>query len=83
MLLMRTSSVWSVSSVPNTSWGTPQRAGEALAEVSLGAVTPPRGRIYVALVKGEPTFPDPSELARSREAQDQLWREIAAMVGIG
>jgi hypothetical protein len=37
--------------------GTPERAGEALAEVSLGAVIPPRGRIYISLVKGEPTFP--------------------------
>jgi hypothetical protein len=68
---------------PEYVMGTPERAGEALAEVSLGAVTPPRGRIYIALVKGEPTFPDPLELARSREAQDQLWRESAAMVGIG
>jgi NAD(P)-dependent dehydrogenase (short-subunit alcohol dehydrogenase family) len=68
---------------PEYVMGTPERAGEALAEVSLGAVTPPHGRIYIALVKGEPTFPDPSELAQSREAQDQLWRESAAMVGIG
>jgi NAD(P)-dependent dehydrogenase (short-subunit alcohol dehydrogenase family) len=30
--------------------GTPERAGEALAEVALGAVTPPSGRIYVSLV---------------------------------
>jgi NAD(P)-dependent dehydrogenase (short-subunit alcohol dehydrogenase family) len=67
---------------PEYVMGTPERSGEALAEVSLGAVTPPRGRIYVALLKGEATFPDPSELARSREAQDRLWRESAAMVGM-
>jgi hypothetical protein len=62
--------------------GTAERSGEALAEVSLGTVTPPPGRIYISLVKGEPTFPDPSELARSRDAQDRLWRESAAMVGV-
>lgn len=62
--------------------GTPERAGEGLAEVALEAVTPPPGRIYVTLVKGEPTFPDPSELARSKDAQERLWRESAAMVGI-
>ncbi|WP_349451567.1 SDR family NAD(P)-dependent oxidoreductase [Nonomuraea sp. B19D2] len=67
---------------PEYVMGTPERAGEALAEVSLGAVTPPPGRIYISLVKGEPKFPDPSELARSRDAQDRLWRASAAMVGI-
>jgi len=83
MLLMRT--VFRLVGLfrPEYVMGTPERSGEALAEVALGAVTPPRGRIYIALVKGEPTFPDPSELARSREAQEQLWRESAAMVGIG
>jgi NAD(P)-dependent dehydrogenase (short-subunit alcohol dehydrogenase family) len=67
---------------PEYVMGTPERSGEALAEVSLGAITPPPDRIYITLVKGELTFPDPSELARSREAQDRLWRESAAMVGI-
>lgn len=62
--------------------GTPERSGEALAEVSLGEVVPPRGRIYISLVKGEPTFPIPSELARSRDAQERLWRDSAAMVGL-
>lgn len=62
--------------------GTPERSGAALAAVALGAVLLPQGRIYVSLVKGQPTFPDPSELARSRDAQDRLWRESAAMVGV-
>ncbi len=62
--------------------GSPERSGEALAEVSLGEITPPPGRIYVSLVKGEPIFPNPSELARSRDAQDRLWRDSAAMVGL-
>lgn len=62
--------------------GTPERSGEALAQVALGMITPPRGRIYLSLVKGKPTFPDPSKMARSRQAQAQLWRESAAMVGL-
>jgi NAD(P)-dependent dehydrogenase (short-subunit alcohol dehydrogenase family) len=62
--------------------GTAERSGEVLAEVSLGAVAPPRGRIYISLVNGKPMFPDPSELARSIDAQDRLWRESAAMVGL-
>ena len=83
MLLMRT--VFRLVGLfrPEYVMGTAERSGEALAEISLGAVTPPRGRIYVSLVKGEPTFPDPSALARRRDAQDQLWRESAAMVGVG
>jgi NAD(P)-dependent dehydrogenase (short-subunit alcohol dehydrogenase family) len=62
--------------------GTPERAGEALAQLSLGTVAPPSGRIYASLVRGELTFPDPSELARSDEARDRLWRESAPMVGL-
>jgi len=36
--------------------GTPKRAGEALAQLALGTVTPPPGRIYASLVKGKITF---------------------------
>ncbi|MCX8475356.1 MAG: SDR family NAD(P)-dependent oxidoreductase [Sphingomonas sp.] len=60
----------------------PEHSGKMLADVALGRIAPPPGRIYVSLVKGEPTFPDPSELARDRDGQDRLWRESAAMVGL-
>ena len=62
--------------------GTPERAGEVLAALALGRVTPPPGHIYASLVRGKLTFPDPSELAQSDEARDRLWRESAAMVGL-
>jgi NAD(P)-dependent dehydrogenase (short-subunit alcohol dehydrogenase family) len=62
--------------------GTPERGGEALAQLVLGAVTPPPGRVYASLVRGRITYPDPSELARDDEARDRLWRESAAMVGL-
>ncbi|KZN23718.1 dehydrogenase [Haladaptatus sp. R4] len=61
---------------------TSERAGVALAQLALGAVTPPSGSIYASLVKGKITFPDPSELARSDEARDRLWRDSAEMVGV-
>ncbi|MEU0407927.1 SDR family NAD(P)-dependent oxidoreductase [Streptomyces griseorubiginosus] len=67
---------------PEYVMSTAERSGELLADVALGTVAPPPGRIYVSLVKGEPTFPDPSELARSRNARDRLWRESAVMVGL-
>jgi NAD(P)-dependent dehydrogenase (short-subunit alcohol dehydrogenase family) len=62
--------------------GTPERAGEALAQLSLGTVRLPAGRIYASVVKGEITFPNPSALARSDEARDGLWRESAEMVSL-
>jgi NAD(P)-dependent dehydrogenase (short-subunit alcohol dehydrogenase family) len=62
--------------------GTPERGGEALAQLTLGEISLPSGRVYASLVKGELTFPDPSALAQNDEARDLLWRESATMVGI-
>lgn len=61
--------------------GKPERAGEVLAEVASGALTPPAGRIYMNLVKGTPNFPDPSEMARDDDVRDSMWKESATMVG--
>lgn len=68
---------------PEYVMGTAERSGELLAKVALGVATLPPGHIYISLVKGQPTFPDPSQLAQSQEAQDRLWQGSAAMVGIG
>ncbi len=62
--------------------GSPERAGEALAQLALGSVSPPEGHVYASLVRGELTFPEPSTLARSDDARDRLWRDSAAMVGL-
>jgi NAD(P)-dependent dehydrogenase (short-subunit alcohol dehydrogenase family) len=62
--------------------GSPERAGEALAQLTLGEVKPPAGRVFASLVRGNLTFPDPSALAQSDDARDRLWRESAAMVGL-
>jgi len=61
---------------------TPEQSGEALADLVLGKVTPPTGRVYASHVRGEITFPDPSKLAQDDDARDLLWRESAAMVGL-
>jgi NAD(P)-dependent dehydrogenase (short-subunit alcohol dehydrogenase family) len=62
--------------------GTPERAGEALAQLTLGETKPPAGRVYASLVRGVLTFPNPSDLAQNDEARDLLWRESATMVGL-
>ena len=62
--------------------GTPERAGEALAQLTLGEVNPPEGRVYASLVRNKLAFPNPSALAQNDEARDLLWRESAAMVGL-
>jgi NAD(P)-dependent dehydrogenase (short-subunit alcohol dehydrogenase family) len=62
--------------------GNPKRSGEVLAQLALGEIKLPAGRVYASLVKGQLTFPDPSPLAKSDEARDMLWRESAAMVGL-
>jgi NAD(P)-dependent dehydrogenase (short-subunit alcohol dehydrogenase family) len=60
--------------------GTPERAGEALASIAGGTVTPPPGHIYASLVKGQLTYPAPSALAQDPDARDRLWAASADMV---
>lgn len=60
----------------------PQHAGHLFADVVLGRIRPPAGRHYVSLVKGKPTFPEPSPLACQEIEQDRLWRDSATMVGL-
>lgn len=60
----------------------PEHSGKMLADVALGVIAPPPDQVYVSLVKGRPTFPDPSELARNQDAQDRLWHESAVMTGL-
>ena len=59
-----------------------EQAGNAIADLGLGAIVPPTGRIYASLVKGRLTWPDPSELAQSDAAMKGLWAESAHMVGL-
>jgi NAD(P)-dependent dehydrogenase (short-subunit alcohol dehydrogenase family) len=59
-----------------------EQAGNAIADLALGTIVPPTGRIYASLVKGRLTWPDPSELAQSNAATKELWAESAHMVGL-
>ncbi len=59
-----------------------EAAGGALADLALGKVHPPAGRIYAALRRGQITWPDPSELARRDDVMEALWRDSAALVGL-
>jgi NAD(P)-dependent dehydrogenase (short-subunit alcohol dehydrogenase family) len=59
-----------------------EQAGNAIADLGLGTIVPPTGRIYASLVKGKLTWPDPSELAQSDTAMKELWAESAHMVGL-
>ncbi|HXW82399.1 MAG TPA: SDR family NAD(P)-dependent oxidoreductase [Acidimicrobiales bacterium] len=68
--------------LPQLYSATPEQSGEALADLVLGRITLPPGRVYASHVRGNVTFPDPSKLAQSDDARDLLWRESAAMVGL-
>jgi NAD(P)-dependent dehydrogenase (short-subunit alcohol dehydrogenase family) len=59
-----------------------EQAGAAIADLALGTLVPPSGRLYASLVKGKLTWPDPSELAQSDTAMRGLWVESAQMVGL-
>lgn len=62
--------------------GRPERAGQVLAELATGLTTPPPGRVYVSLVKGEVTYPDPAPLALDDRVRDDLWEQSAAMTDL-
>ena len=61
---------------------TVEQAGDALADLALGHITPPDGRIYASMVRRQVTWPDPSALAREDDAMHTLWRESARMTGL-
>lgn len=56
--------------------------GALLADLSLGRIEPPPGRLYASQVKRRLTWPDPSELARRDDVMAKLWRDSAMMVGL-
>lgn len=57
-------------------------AGSTLAELALGQVEPPDGRIYASLVRRKLTWPDPSELALRDDVARSVWQDSARMVGL-
>ncbi|MEU6640965.1 SDR family NAD(P)-dependent oxidoreductase [Saccharomonospora sp. NPDC046836] len=63
-------------------YSTRAQAGGALADLALGTVRPPSGKVYASLVKGRLTWPQPSRLARNDQARDALWNDSAALAGL-
>ncbi len=57
-------------------------AGGNLAAIALGKVRPPAGRYYAAVRRDALTWLEPSALARSDKARDDLWRDSASLVGL-
>lgn len=57
-------------------------AGNAIADLALGTIVPPSGRIYASLVKGKLTWPDPSTLAQSDTTMRELWVKSSQMAGL-
>jgi NAD(P)-dependent dehydrogenase (short-subunit alcohol dehydrogenase family) len=56
--------------------------GALLADLSLGRIVPPPGRLYASQVKRRLTWPDLSELAQRDDVMAKLWRDSAVMVGL-
>ena len=56
--------------------------GILLADLALGRIVPPTGRLYASQVKRHLTWPEPSELARDNTAMVKLWRDSSALVGL-
>jgi NAD(P)-dependent dehydrogenase (short-subunit alcohol dehydrogenase family) len=55
-------------------------AGNALAGLATGAIDAPA--VYMALRRGQPTWPEPSALALDDEACARLWADSATIVGL-
>jgi hypothetical protein len=56
---------------PGLQMHTPEESGQALAQLTLATATPPPGHVYASLVRGQLTYPTPSELAQNDEARDK------------
>jgi NAD(P)-dependent dehydrogenase (short-subunit alcohol dehydrogenase family) len=56
--------------------------GGLLADLALGNIVPPAGRLYASQVKRHLTWPDISELASDDAVMAKLWRDSAAQVGL-
>jgi NAD(P)-dependent dehydrogenase (short-subunit alcohol dehydrogenase family) len=61
---------------------TTAQAGSILAELTLGEIAPPNGRIYASLVKRRLTWPEPFDLARRDDLMNALWSDSARLVGL-
>mgnify|MGYP005810148013 CR=1 FL=1 len=68
--------------VPLFRINTPAQAGQMLADLALGRIAPPPGRLYASLVKRHLTWPHTSDLAQRDDVMNKLWNDSARMVGL-
>jgi NAD(P)-dependent dehydrogenase (short-subunit alcohol dehydrogenase family) len=61
---------------------TMEDAGGTLYQLALGKEQPADGKLYVALRRGQLTYPELSELARRDDLVSALWRDSAQLVGL-
>ncbi len=66
----------------NSNQNTRPAAGQALAKLALGKASPPGGRTYAALRRGQFTWPEPSALACRDELAQALWTDSARLIGM-
>jgi len=59
-----------------------KQAGKALADIALGKISLPEGKVYAALRKGKITFPNPSKLAQNDELMVGVWQDSAILLKI-
>jgi NAD(P)-dependent dehydrogenase (short-subunit alcohol dehydrogenase family) len=55
-------------------------SGGLLADLALGRIAPPAGRLYASQIKRHLIWPDISELASDDAVMAKLWRDSAALV---
>jgi NAD(P)-dependent dehydrogenase (short-subunit alcohol dehydrogenase family) len=67
---------------PQLYMNTPAHAGDILAQLADGTLTPPSGHVYASLVRGQLAFPDPSALAQDPAAREELWQDSADLTGL-
>jgi len=57
-----------------------QDAGRVLADIAMSKIDLPKGKTYLALRRGNITFPDPSEMALDDKIMAQLWQDSASLL---
>jgi len=56
--------------------------GTLLADMALGRIVPPAGRLYASQINRRLTWPAPSDLATDDAVMARLWRDSAVLVGL-
>jgi NAD(P)-dependent dehydrogenase (short-subunit alcohol dehydrogenase family) len=56
--------------------------GGLLADLALGNIVPPSGRLYASQIRRHLTWPEISELASDDAVMAKLWHDSASLVGL-